>query len=214
MPREAPTFLSIPLEIRLEIYFHLLVLPGPPPPEILQTTYRCSFATSATPPSLTTKTNNRPTLHPQILRVNTQTYHEALPILYSENTFSAHPVLLTTQPALYHPYCSPCRPVITPLGVSYICSQSTHAFFERGRTALATTNPNIELIRKWHLRVRLDTAAAATGSFKTTAAARAGSWGQGGNPVALSPTSPTAINSNSSSSSASLASRRQHQHRD
>ncbi|KAL2140919.1 hypothetical protein VTI28DRAFT_3068 [Corynascus sepedonium] len=214
MPREAPTFLTIPLEIRLEIYSHFLVLPEPPPPEILQTTHRCSFAASTSPGSLTTKTNNRPTLYPQILRVNTQTYHEALPILYSQNIFSAHPVLLTAQPALYYPYCSPCRPVITPLGVSYICSQSTHTFFGRGRTALATTNPNIKLIRKWHLRVRLDTAAAATGSFKKTAPARAGSLGQGGNQAALSPTSPTAITSNSSSSSDSLAAHRQYQHRD
>ncbi|AEO56089.1 hypothetical protein MYCTH_2300594 [Thermothelomyces thermophilus ATCC 42464] len=172
MPRDPPTFLTLPLELRLEIYSHLLVLPPPPPRESLRPIYRCSFAASRALGS-PTGTNSKPTLHPQILRVNKQTYHEALPILYGQNTFSAHPVQFTARPTLYHPYCSPCRPVttVTPVGVEYDhpkSSSSTHAPGAEGRkegeneagrgkrTALALTNPNIRLIRKWHLRVRLD----------------------------------------------------------
>ncbi|KAH6854337.1 hypothetical protein B0I37DRAFT_388407 [Chaetomium sp. MPI-CAGE-AT-0009] len=91
MPRNPPTFLTLPAELRLEIYTYLLVLPPPPPRETLQVTYRCSYAASPLGSSLT-KTNGKPTLYPQILRVNSQIYHEALPVLYSQNTFSAHPV--------------------------------------------------------------------------------------------------------------------------
>ncbi|KAK4041815.1 hypothetical protein C8A01DRAFT_34193 [Parachaetomium inaequale] len=152
MPRTPPIFLTLPLELRLEIYTHLLVLPPPPPRETLQTTYRCSYAASPSPSSSRTKTNSKPTLHPQILRVSTQTYHEALPILYSQSTFSAHPVHLTAQPTLYHPYCAPCRPVTTPLRINFIPDTAPRAT----TAALAATNPNIPLIKKWHLRIRLD----------------------------------------------------------
>ncbi|KAL2179264.1 uncharacterized protein P884DRAFT_268417 [Thermothelomyces heterothallicus CBS 202.75] len=171
MPRDPPTFLTLPLEVRLEIYSHLLVLPPPPPRDSLRAVYRCSFAASRALGS-PTGTSSKPTLHPQILRVNKQTYHEALPILYGQNTFSAHPVQFTARPTLYHPYCSPCRPVttVTPVGVGYDPKSSSSTFApgvegrkegekEAGRgkrTALALTNPNIRLIRKWHLRVRLD----------------------------------------------------------
>ncbi|KAK4142167.1 uncharacterized protein C8A04DRAFT_38550 [Dichotomopilus funicola] len=131
MRHEPPTFLSLPVELRLEIYTHLLVLPPPPPPETLRVTYRCSYATSPSGTS-PTGTNTKPTLHPQILRVNSQTYYEALPILYGHNTFSAHPVHLTAQPTLYHPGNTG---ILTP----------------------APTNPNIKRIRRWHLRLRVDT---------------------------------------------------------
>ncbi|KAL2148788.1 hypothetical protein VTH82DRAFT_1935 [Thermothelomyces myriococcoides] len=166
MPREPPTFLTLPLELRLEIYYHLLVLPPPPPRESLLATYRCSFAASR---GLgTAGANSKPTLYPQILRVNKQTYEEALPILYGQNTFAAHPVELTARPTLYHPYCSPCRPLatITPVGAEsdLKSSLSTHApaadlqkeVEGAKRNSEAVTNPNIRLIRKWHLRVRLD----------------------------------------------------------
>ncbi|KAK4154610.1 hypothetical protein C8A00DRAFT_32647, partial [Chaetomidium leptoderma] len=134
MPRERPTLLNLPLELRLEIYTHLLVLPPPPPRETQQTIYRCSYAHSPTQNNTTTKrSQNKPTLHPQILAVNTQTHQEATPILYSHNTFAAHPIHLTTRPTLYHPYCSPCKPVTTPN---------------------LRKNPN--QIKKWHLRLRLD----------------------------------------------------------
>ncbi|KAH6630870.1 hypothetical protein B0J18DRAFT_114584 [Chaetomium sp. MPI-SDFR-AT-0129] len=164
MRHEPPTFLSLPVELRLEIYTHLLVLPPPPPPETLRVTYRCSYATS---PSSTspTGTNTKPTLHPQILRVNSQTYYEALPILYGHNTFSAHPVHLTAQPTLYHPYCNPCRPVSTPLGLNYAPRPKPTTTTDgtpgrRGNTGTLTpapTNPNIKRIRRWHLRLRVDT---------------------------------------------------------
>ncbi|EAQ90738.1 predicted protein [Chaetomium globosum CBS 148.51] len=151
MPRDRPTFLTLPVELRLEIYTYLLVLPPPPPRETLQATYRCSYAASPSGSSLTT-TNSKPTLYPQILRVNTQTYYEALPVLYGQNTFSAHPVRLTAQPTLYHPYCTPCRPVATILGTNF----APTAISGERKPALSTTNPNTHLIKKWHLRLRLD----------------------------------------------------------
>ncbi|KAH6636787.1 hypothetical protein F5144DRAFT_619957 [Chaetomium tenue] len=151
MPRNPPTFLTLPVELRLEIYTYLLVLPPPPPRETLQATYRCSYAASRSGSSLTA-TNSKPTLYPQILRVNTQTHYEALPVLYGQNTFSAHPVRLTAQPTLYHPYCTPCRPVATILGTNF----APTAISEKRKTALSTTNPNTHLIKKWHLRLRLD----------------------------------------------------------
>ncbi|KAK3299154.1 uncharacterized protein B0H64DRAFT_454843 [Chaetomium fimeti] len=150
MPRNPPTFLTLPVELRLEIYTHLLVLPPPPPRETLQATYRCSYAASPLSSS-PTKTNPKPTLHPEILRVNSQVYHEALPVLYSQNTFSAHPVRLTAQPRLYHPYCTPCRPIATLLGTNFAPTTIPNQ-----KAPLSTTNPNTHLIRKWHLRLRLD----------------------------------------------------------
>ncbi|KAL2160621.1 hypothetical protein VTH06DRAFT_1309 [Thermothelomyces fergusii] len=163
MARDLPTFLTIPLELRLEIYSHLLVLPPPPPRESLGAVPRCSFAASRGLGS--TETQSKPTLHPQILRVNRQIYEEALPILYGQNTFSAHPVYLTARPSLYYPYCSPCRPLttMTPARAEYDPKSplSTRAPGAEGRKSrreeVAVTNPNIRLIRKWHIRVRLDT---------------------------------------------------------
>lgn len=151
MPRNPPTFLTLPVELRLEIYTYLLVLPPPPPRETLQATYRCSYSASPSGSSITA-TNSKPTLHPQILRVNTQTYYEALPVLYGQNTFSAHPVRLTAQPTLYHPYCTPCRPVTTILGTNF----APTAISGKKQPAFLTTNPNAHLIKKWHLRLRLD----------------------------------------------------------
>ncbi|KAK3903326.1 hypothetical protein C8A05DRAFT_43423 [Staphylotrichum tortipilum] len=107
MPRRSPpTFLTLPLELRLDIYTHLLILPPPTPPEIQPTTYRCAYSSSppsSSPGSPSQSTLEKPKLHPQILRVNPQTHAEALPILYGHNTFAAHPVLLTACPTLYHP---------------------------------------------------------------------------------------------------------------
>lgn len=49
-------------------------------------------------------------LHPSLLRTCRQIHYEAQPILYGENTFTAHPSLLTALPHLIFPS----RPVYTP----------------------------------------------------------------------------------------------------
>ncbi|KAL2131678.1 hypothetical protein VTI74DRAFT_4745 [Chaetomium olivicolor] len=135
MPREPPTFLTLPLELRLEIYTHLLVLPPPPPPAKLSPTYRCSYATSHSPhsPSSSTTANAKPRLYPQILQANTQTHAEATPLIYTRNIFTPRPALLTVLPTLYDP--------------------TTHKTCSRR----PVTAPHLaSLIRRWHVRVRLD----------------------------------------------------------
>ncbi|KAM7215840.1 hypothetical protein V8F06_008781 [Rhypophila decipiens] len=67
-----------------------------------------------------------PHLHPSILSTCRQIYHEALPTLYAQNIFLAHESNLTISPHLFLPL-PPTRP-----------------------------NPNIRLIRRWRIRVRLD----------------------------------------------------------
>lgn len=64
-----PTLLTIPLEIRLQIYAHLLTL-------------------SPLPIYADCLPSSRPLIHPAILLVCHQTHHEATPILYRSNTFS------------------------------------------------------------------------------------------------------------------------------
>lgn len=64
--------LTLPYELRQEIYSHLL--------------------------TLTTPTST--TLYPQILSTCTQIHDEALPLLYKSNTFTAHPSLLASFPRL------------------------------------------------------------------------------------------------------------------
>lgn len=99
------SFLDLPPEIRLDIYKYLLTVP---PYSKLQTV--------------------RPSrrLHVSILRVNRRINREAVPILYSHNTFIAHPTLLTSFPSLRKWY----PPVREPSVLSHI--------------------------RRFHLRVRLD----------------------------------------------------------
>ncbi|KXX76525.1 hypothetical protein MMYC01_206876 [Madurella mycetomatis] len=121
MPREhPPTFLTLPLELRLEIYKHLLTIPPPPSIRDQKTIYRCSWAAS-NPPA-----NPAPKLYPQILRVNSQVNAEATPLLYSHNTFILNKSNL---PSLFAS-CDDYSPVTTP--------------------RLAA------LIRRWHLRLRMD----------------------------------------------------------
>ena len=74
------SFLSLPPEIRLQIYNYLLRLPDYPYPK---------YKPSSTVP-----------LHPSLLQTNRQIYDEALPLLYSLNTFLAHPTLLASFPRL------------------------------------------------------------------------------------------------------------------
>lgn len=72
-------FLAFPGEIRNRIYTFLLVVP---------------------PPSTTTALGETPPIHPEILRVNRQIHYEALPFLYAQNTFIAHPIRLYRFPQL------------------------------------------------------------------------------------------------------------------
>ncbi|KAK6501674.1 hypothetical protein TWF481_009503 [Arthrobotrys musiformis] len=62
-----PTFLSLPPEIRLQIYSHLLIFPQRGQPYSLRL--------------------RKPSLDLSILRTNRQIHNEAIPILYSHNTF-------------------------------------------------------------------------------------------------------------------------------
>ncbi|KAI0490926.1 hypothetical protein F4859DRAFT_28402 [Xylaria cf. heliscus] len=94
--RQPPTFLNLPLEIRLEIYAHLLTTPSYSPRS--STPSPAPFFTPQTPPS---------PLHPNILRTCRQLHAECIPILYSSNTFLAHTSLLTTFPSFFsaqHPH--------------------------------------------------------------------------------------------------------------
>ncbi|KFZ15692.1 hypothetical protein V502_05453 [Pseudogymnoascus sp. VKM F-4520 (FW-2644)] len=79
MANNSLAFLAFPGEIRNHIYTFLLVVP---------------------PPSTTTALGETPPIHPEILRVNKQVHHEALPFLYMQNTFIAHPIRLYRFPQL------------------------------------------------------------------------------------------------------------------
>ncbi|KAI0897888.1 hypothetical protein F4806DRAFT_494620 [Annulohypoxylon nitens] len=92
-----PTLLTLPLELRLLILSHLLILPStaPPPSEN-------AFPHNPQPPSLSL-------LHPSILRCSQQLHAEGLPLLYTQNTYLAHPTLLLSLPRLRRAY----SPVLT-----------------------------------------------------------------------------------------------------
>ncbi|OTA61214.1 hypothetical protein K449DRAFT_434973 [Hypoxylon sp. EC38] len=90
--KPTPSLLTLPVEIRLEILKHLLVLPPDAPPPSENAYYH-----SPPPPALCL-------LHPAILRCNQQLYYEGLPLLYQLNTFLAHNSLLTTLPRLRRAY--------------------------------------------------------------------------------------------------------------
>ncbi|KAF1982443.1 hypothetical protein K402DRAFT_319870, partial [Aulographum hederae CBS 113979] len=120
-------FLSLPPEIRLEIYAYLLILQSE------EVSYFRRISARDHQSSRILKTP----LHPSILLVCHQTAHEATPVLYRQNSFCAHPTLLGHLPFLL----SPGRPVTSPR-----CAQ---------------------LIRRWHLHVRLDCDARYTDSEVT-----------------------------------------------
>ena len=79
-------FLQLPLELRLEIYAYLLILPE-------NAVYNYNYYTHRANTAHTT-------LCPQILLVNWQINCEATDLLYKKNTFLAHPSLLTAFPRL------------------------------------------------------------------------------------------------------------------
>ncbi|KAI0129212.1 hypothetical protein F4776DRAFT_159327 [Hypoxylon sp. NC0597] len=91
-PTTVPSLLSLPVEIRLEILKHLLVLPPDAPSPSENAYYH-----SPPPPALCL-------LHPAILRCNQQLYYEGLPLLYRLNIFLAHNSLLTSLRRLRRAY--------------------------------------------------------------------------------------------------------------
>lgn len=96
--RALRTFLSLPAEIRNEIYHLLLSSPLIPTMRKLLTSNQCSAYVLTLP------------LHTTLLSTCKQIYTEASPILYSCNTFSASPTLLTSLPYLINP----ARPICCP----------------------------------------------------------------------------------------------------
>jgi hypothetical protein len=114
-------FLTLPIEIRYDIYARLLCVPD---------------YSSFSPSHVTSKD----TVHANILLANRQINNEATAFLYHDNTFLAHPSLLTSFPRL--------RPHTHPV----------------------TSSAVLPRIRKFHLSLRLDCdpnfdAAAAEKSF-------------------------------------------------
>ncbi|KAL2260627.1 hypothetical protein VTK26DRAFT_5304 [Humicola hyalothermophila] len=126
-----PTFLTLPPELRLEIYRPLLVLPPPPPPTSHQTYYRCPSPPVS--PNSTSSNGHPPRIHTAILLVNRQTHREATPLLYTHNLFTPHPTELTAPPSPYTPPSSAHRPRRTPICPAYA-----------------------RLVRRWYIRLRLD----------------------------------------------------------
>ncbi|KAL5094140.1 hypothetical protein Trisim1_008248 [Trichoderma cf. simile WF8] len=96
MPSSSPSstpkvgFMSLPLELRFQIYDHLLSIP--PHPKSSSHHHLSSYA--------------QPSEHvyPAILLANRQINWEATPFLYSSNMFVAHPTLLATFPRLRNWY--------------------------------------------------------------------------------------------------------------
>jgi len=86
-PLDSP-LLALPGEIRNAIYHLLLVLDNTP-------------ATSPGQRAIQSKTSS--TLAPALLSTCRQIHAEATPILYTLNTFTAHPSLLSSFPHLIHP---------------------------------------------------------------------------------------------------------------
>ncbi|KAF2087794.1 hypothetical protein K490DRAFT_18988, partial [Saccharata proteae CBS 121410] len=108
--------LRLPAELRIQIYSDLLT--SPHIPSLRRLAARNYFSTSVLP---------GPAVHTNILCTCRQIFWEATPILYGENSFAAHPQLLTKMPFLV----DKSRPIV----------QSSAA----------------QRIRRWSLNVRLDT---------------------------------------------------------
>jgi hypothetical protein len=82
-------FLSLPAELRLQIYTYLLHCPSA---SALRSLHSRGHVSSYVLPKLG--------LHPSILAACKQTYNEARSILYTSHVFGAHPTLLTGMPFL------------------------------------------------------------------------------------------------------------------
>lgn len=104
-PNEPSLFLTLPAELRNEIYGLVLTTPYAPTLRKLSTRGHVSDYIL-------------PKLHltPALLRTCRQIHSEAHSILYATNTFAAHPSLLSSLPYLV----SPRRPVLTGAGLRKI----------------------------------------------------------------------------------------------
>jgi len=103
-PHKAQPFsplLSLPAELRLQIYAHLLSIPADDLALLRRLTSR-NHLSSYVLPTLD--------LYPEILRVSRQTYTEAHAILYASNTYCAHACRLTSTPYLL----ASSKPVLSP----------------------------------------------------------------------------------------------------
>ncbi|KAI0420131.1 hypothetical protein F5X98DRAFT_36538 [Xylaria grammica] len=98
---QPPTLLNLPLEIRLEIYTHLLTTPSDPS-DPLPSPPASSSPSSSPAPFFTQQSRPAP-LYPSILRTCRQLHAECVPVLYSSNTFLAHTSLLTAFPSFFSP---------------------------------------------------------------------------------------------------------------
>jgi hypothetical protein len=94
---QPPPFLSLPGEIRNQIYTHLFTLPSPSASRIL----------------------GYPTLYPALLSTCTQIHKEGIQILYGTNTFLAHPNLLSGLPRLRLYYSTISSPSLIALITRY-----------------------------------------------------------------------------------------------
>ncbi|KAI0911162.1 hypothetical protein F4823DRAFT_319558 [Ustulina deusta] len=102
--RHRPTLLNLPLEIRLEIYTHLLTTPAPFPTHSPLPPPPSSTPSSSSPPAPFFAPQTAPIpLHPSILRACRQLHAECTPVLYRSNTFLAHTSLLTVFPSFFSP---------------------------------------------------------------------------------------------------------------
>ncbi|KAI0849983.1 hypothetical protein F5Y00DRAFT_47275 [Daldinia vernicosa] len=137
---KAPSpFLALPIEIRLEIFKHLLVLPPDAPPPSQKTYYQCGQHRTPSP------------LHPAILRANRQLHAEALPVLYRRNTFLAHNTLLTTLPRLRRAY----SPVLSAhlaglITRFYVCVRlDAEPGYDRAQAAMQLSNKEEVILDAW-----------------------------------------------------------------
>lgn len=129
-------FLNLPLEVREQIYAHLLLFTCPD--------------TSFPPPSA----DISPSLHPAILSVCHQTHAEALPFLYAQNTFACHQTLLTSFPRLYSLPSAASGSVSSFRTIG--AAQLSRPDGGRYPQLTETRCPGVALIRRWYLWARLD----------------------------------------------------------
>ncbi|KAI0023568.1 hypothetical protein F4780DRAFT_56128 [Xylariomycetidae sp. FL0641] len=144
--RKPATLLTLPYEIRQEIFGYLLTLPTAtlPPSASPSPPASASASASARTPSPLPPTR----LYPAILRTSRQLHAEGVRVLYSSNTFLAHPVLLCAFPSLYNASMPSLR---------YPCFASPSPFSPSSSFSPPTPTPHT-MIRRFHVLVRLDAA--------------------------------------------------------
>ncbi|KAF3065208.1 hypothetical protein GL218_02068 [Daldinia childiae] len=137
---KAPSpFLALPLEIRLEIFKYLLVLPSNAPSPSQKTYYQYGQRRTPSP------------LHPAILRANRQLHAEALPLLYRRNTFLAHDTLLTSLPRLRRAYDPVLSARLSGLITRFhVCVRlDAEPVYDRAQAAMQLSNKEEIVIDAW-----------------------------------------------------------------